>query len=207
MRRHRSSPPPLAFQFYDRHAVEVARDLLGKQLVRQTRAGLLRGRIVEVEAYLSDEDPACHAARGKTRKNASMFGPPARAYVYSIHARWCFNVVTEPEDVPSAVLIRALEPLAGLPLMQQRRATDKPLDLARGPARLCQALDIDRNLDGWDLTCGARLWIADDGDFRFDAGQIAASPRIGISAAQHLPLRFFFRGNPFVSGPKYLHAQ
>ncbi len=193
-------------EFYDRDPVRVARALLGCLLLRRARAGLAGGRIVETEAYLADGDPACHASRGRTRKNASMFGRPGTAYVYAIHSRWCFNVVTEPEGRASAVLVRAIEPLAGLPLMQARRAArqagrdDAALparDLARGPARLCEALAIDRRLDGWDLTRGTRLWIsADDGP---RPAAIATSARIGVTSGGELPLRFYWAGSPFVS--------
>src|SRR5205823_2621431 len=155
-------PTPLPVEFYAREPIAVARELLGKLLMRQTSAGACGGRIVEVEAYLASRDPACHASRGMTRRNASMFGPPGRAYVYMIHSRWCLNAVTEPEGVPSAILVRAIEPLAGLDLMHQRRRTDIVRDLTRGPARLCEALAIDRTYDGWDLTSGRELWISAD---------------------------------------------
>jgi DNA-3-methyladenine glycosylase len=190
--------PALPREFYDRDPALVARDLLGKLLVRRSPEGTCAGRIVETEAYLSANDPACHANRGQTLRNAAMFGPPGHAYVYMIHAKWCFNTVTEAEHCGSAVLIRALEPLAGIELMQLRRGTDKLLDLARGPARLCQALDITRQLDGWDLTRRKSLWIADDGSQ--PAEKIVATPRIGISQAVDLPLRFCYAGNRFVSG-------
>src|SRR3954466_3858304 len=153
---------PLPREFYLRDPVVVARELVGKRLVRHTSAGLCVGRIVEVEAYLSRRDPACHASRGMTRRNAAMFGVAGDAYVYMISSRWCLNAVTEPEGVPSAILIRAIEPLEGLELMHQRRRTDIVRDLARGPARLCEALAIDRTYNGWDLTAGRELWIAPD---------------------------------------------
>lgn len=197
---------PLEPGFYDRPTDQVARELLGKQMVRADRQGVRRGRIVEVEAYLSVGDPACHAARGRNRKNASMFGSPGTAYVYAIHARWCFNVVTEGKDVPCAVLIRALEPLEGQSCMHARRGIAKPLDLARGPARLCEALDIDRQFDGWNLARGEQLWIASDPTFDSIASRIGVSGRIGISAAQELPLRFFLRDTAYVSGPKRLNG-
>lgn len=190
--------PALPREFYDRDPAVVARELLGKLLIRRSLEGTCVGRIVETEAYLSSDDPACHAHRGKTRRNASMFGLPGHAYVYMIHAKWCFNTVTEAEHCGSAVLVRAIEPLRGIELMQQRRGTDKLLDLARGPARLCQALDITGQLDGWDLTQRKSLWIADD---NFKApGEIVATPRIGISQAADLPLRFCYAGTLFVSG-------
>jgi DNA-3-methyladenine glycosylase len=190
--------------FYDRDVVEVARELLGKRLVRVSDDGLTSGRIVEVEAYLAADDPACHAFRGRTRKNATMFGPPGHAYVYSIHARYCLNVVTDSIEVPCAVLIRAVEPIEGLPLMQQRRGREKLFDLARGPARLCEAMAIDRQLDGCDLTFGQRLWIAEDHLYDRQAAEIRTSVRIGVTSAHDLPLRFFLSGSPFVSGPRRL---
>jgi DNA-3-methyladenine glycosylase len=198
--------------FYDRPVVEVARDLLGKRLMRRSGEGLAGGCIVEVEAYLAEGDTASHSHRGPTRRNATMFGPPGRAYVYAIHSRWCLNVVAEPPGVGSAVLIRAIEPLAGLPLMRRRRQTDIDRDLARGPGRLCQALAIDRALDGWDLAQGRVLWIDDGPLDASDAGAIerdpaaalVATPRIGVTSARGLALRFVVSGNRWVSGPRRL---
>ncbi len=222
---------PLPRDFYDRRVEAVARDLLGKLLIRATAAGLTAGRIVEAEAYLAADDPACHACNGRTRRNASMFGPPGHAYVYSIHSRWCLNTVTEPAGTPSAVLIRAIEPLAGINLMTRRRLTIQrrrarakshaadssaaappprlgrahlPLrDLARGPARLCEALVIDRRLDGWDLTRGRLLWIAAPAaEQSHDAASVICTPRIGVTSAHDLPLRFCLADCPFVSGTR-----
>jgi DNA-3-methyladenine glycosylase len=193
-------PKRLPRSFYDRPVVDVARDLLGKLLLRETQEGRVGGRIVEAEAYLAAGDPACHSARGQTRRNAAMFGPPGHAYVYAIHSRWCLNAVTEAAGIASAVLIRAIEPLYGLPQMAARRRTDKLLDLARGPARLCEALGIDRQLDCWDLTVGKELWIAADEAFPIAADQIAVSPRIGVTSAHDLPLRFYLPESKFVSG-------
>ncbi|HUG93263.1 MAG TPA: DNA-3-methyladenine glycosylase [Planctomycetaceae bacterium] len=188
---------PLPHCFYERDPVTVARELLGKCLVCSHGRHVTAGRIVEVEAYLARGDEACHAFRGRTRRNDSMFGPAGRAYVYSIHARYCLNAVTETEGVPSAVLIRAVEPLDGIRLMERRRGTTAALDLARGPARLCEAFGIDRSLDGWDLTRGRRLWIArGDGS---EPPPIAASPRVGVTSAHELPLRFYVPDNRFVS--------
>jgi DNA-3-methyladenine glycosylase len=197
---------PLPRDFYDRNPVEVAQQLLGKILVHQTDESLVTGRIVETEAYLAESDSACHASRGRTRKNATMFGPPGHAYVYSIHARYCFNVVTEPEDVASAVLVRAVEPQAGIPLMQQRRGRDGLLEIASGPAKLCEAFGIDRQLDGWDMTVGSEFWI--EGDCGSDIGhiRIGRSTRIGVTSAHDLMLRFYIRDNAFVSGPKRLRT-
>ena len=178
---------PLSQSFYNRDPVVVARKLLGKLLVRRTRDGLCTGRIVETEAYLAQDDEACHASRGQTRRNATMFGPPGRAYVYRIHQVYCLNAVTEPEGTPSAVLIRAIEPLAGVELMRRRAGKQVLHHVARGPGLLCRALAIDQQLDGWDLTEGRRLWIAEQA---VEGCEIVVSPRIGVGAAKELPLRF-----------------
>lgn len=191
--------PPLPRDFYARDTVVVARELLGMQLIRATREGLVRGRIVETEAYLPTGDSACHAARGKTRKNAAMFGRPGIAYVYAIHSRWCFNVVTEAPGAPAAVLIRALEPLEGTPLMQRRRGGVSVLDTTRGPARLCEAFAIDKRMNQWSLTSGRRLWIARDETFEGVGPSIGVSPRIGVTSAEDLPLRFTLVGNVYLS--------
>ncbi len=199
-----SQQRPLAESFYARPAVEVARDLLGRWLMREDRSGLSAGKIVEVEAYLGGDDPASHAYRGRTPRNASMFGPPGRAYVYTIHTRFCLNAVTGEEGVASAVLIRALEPLLGLKGMEIKRRTERTLDLARGPGRLCEALGIDRAWDGWNLTEGSQLWIAHGKAVNPEL--IFVSPRIGISSAQDWPLRFVVRGSPYASGTKRLRG-
>ncbi len=205
-RQTRPAHAPLKHSFYAHSVDEVARDLLGKLLVCDHGDGFVSGRIVETEAYLSEGDDACHASRGRKRRNATMFGPPGRAYVYSIHARYCLNAVTEAVDRPSAVLIRAIEPLAGIDVMQRRRGTDKLRDLARGPARLCQALSIDRELDGHDLSLGERLWISADGAEDIDSSTIVATPRIGVTSAKELLLRFAVADNRFVSGSRRLNA-
>ena len=191
---------PLPREFYARSPIEVARDLIGKRLVCQSEAGIVSGRIVETEAYLSARDRACHANRGMTRKNEAMFGPPGHAYVYMIHAKWCLNAVTEEVGLGSAVLLRAIEPLEGIDLMRLRRGRDGELDLARGPGRLTQALAIDKSHNHWDLTLGQRLWIAADRELNGTPLRIARSSRIGITAAQWRLLRFYLPGNRFVSG-------
>ena len=191
--------------FYDRDVVLVARALLGKLVVRRSRDGLCMGRIVETEAYLSRGDSASHSFRGRTKKNSTMFGAPGAAYVYPIHSRHCMNAVTQQRGCGSAVLVRALEPLIGIEVMQRRRGTDRLFDLCRGPARLCEALSIDRRLDGWNMTRAARLWIADDELAETRIARVTASPRIGVTSAQELPFRFFVDGSPFVSGLKRLH--
>ncbi|MCA9162462.1 MAG: DNA-3-methyladenine glycosylase [Planctomycetales bacterium] len=199
------SARPLPREFYDRDVVQVARDLLGKRLTRVTAEGTTSGAIVEVEAYRGQHDPAAHSYRGQTARNATMFGPPGHLYVYTIHAKFCMNVVTEPAGVAHAVLIRGVEPLDGLPLMQQRRGREPLVELTRGPARLCQAMSVDRTLDGWDLTLGREIWIADEQVLPMPDTAIIASPRIGISSAQDALLRFFVNRNAFVSGPKRYH--
>jgi len=192
----------LSREFYDRDTIQVARDLLEMILVRQSRDGLTVGRIVEVEAYLAEADAACHATRGCTPSNRAMFGPPGRAYVYPIHSRYCLNAVTMPRGVATAVLIRAVEPLVGHALMRRRRGTSDDRQLANGPAKLCEAFDVDRRLDHWDLTGGRRLWIGEPTAHDLHAHDVQASARIGVTSAHDLPLRFFLRGNPFVSGPR-----
>jgi DNA-3-methyladenine glycosylase len=191
---------PLPRDFYARHPAIVARELVGKRLFRESPEGLAGGRIVEAEAYLSSRDPACHANRGMTRKNAAMFGPPGHAYVYMIHAKWCFNCVTEDVGLGSAVLIRAIEPLEGLPLMHARRGVENILDVARGPGRLTQALAIDRSHNTHDLTAGGNLWIEEDRHLNGTPLKILRSPRIGITAATHRLLRFYLANSRYVSG-------
>ena len=193
---------PLPREFYERGAGQVARDLLGRLMIRSLGHQSLVGRIVETEAYLARGDDACHAARGLTRRNASMFGPGGHAYVYAIHAKWCCNAVTGIAGVGCAVLIRAIEPCAGVAAMRRRRGVERLHDLTRGPARLCQALGIDRRQDGVDLTRRGELWIADGGDPALPPDAVGVSERIGVTTALALPLRYYIRGNRFVSGPK-----
>jgi DNA-3-methyladenine glycosylase len=201
-----SAMKPLTREFYDREPTLVARELLGKLLIRRTRAGECVGRVVEVEAYLAVGDSSCHSYRGRNRKNATMFGPPGFLYVYPIHSRHCMNTVTQAEGVASAVLIRALEPVEGIALMQRRRGTEKLRELLTGPARLCEALDVDRRLDGWDLTRGTQIWIAESPGLVAGRPEIAVSRRIGVTSAEDFELRFFYAGNPYVSGPRRIGA-
>lgn len=202
----------LPADFYAAEVSEVAERLIGCRLCRRSRTGFASGIIVETEAYLPHNDSASHAARGLNRRNAAMFGPAGRAYVYTIHARQCFNVVTGARGVGAAVLVRALQPEAGIQHMVRRRDTPRPGDLCRGPARLCEALDIGRDLNHWPLTGGTRLWIEE----RTTAAAAtsvhspsclptARSVRIGVTSATDLPLRFFAAGSQFVSGPRWLN--
>ena len=187
--------------FYRRSTLTVARELLGKRLVRVMDGRRLSGLIVEVEAYIGEGDAACHAACGRTPRNEVMYGPPGYAYVYFIYGmHHCLNVVTEEEGFPAAVLIRALEPLEGLEIMRRHRLGKSDWELASGPARLCQALAIGRDFNGVDLCTGEALFIEEG---RMVAQEeIGASPRIGIKAdevARSVPWRFYLQGNDFVS--------
>lgn len=203
-----ASISPLARDFFARKPRQVARELLGKILVREEEHGpSRRARIVEVEAYLGESDPAAHAAVGKTLRNAVLFGPPGHAYVYFIYGNhYCLNVSCEREGLAGCVLFRALEPLTGIEEMARARGielrgpTDWP-KLTRGPGRLCQAFGVTRVRDnGCDLTDRAStLWIGQDG---YRARGIVATPRIGIVKAAEKPLRYLLAGNRFVSGVK-----
>jgi DNA-3-methyladenine glycosylase len=170
-------------------------------LVRDCPDGRTAGRIVETEAYVLD-DPASHAYRGPSKRNASMFLGPYHAYIYKIYGTsFCVNVTSETKGAGAAVLVRALEPLEGLGFMEARRGTTRVRDLARGPGRLCQALSIEMDLDGINLLEDERLWLAAGPP---SGSRIGKSPRIGITKAAERLLRFYEKGNPFVSGPKSL---
>jgi DNA-3-methyladenine glycosylase len=198
---------PLRRGFYDRDPRKVARELLGKVLVRREGRRVRAGRIVEVEAYLGAEDAAAHAAAGRTPRNAVLFGPPGHAYVYFIYGmHFCLNISCLPEGDAGCVLLRALEPLEGIDAMAVARgvevragSTRELRNLASGPGRLCEALDITRERDnGKDLTARrSDLLVADDPEFR---GQVVESARVGITKASELPLRYSVAGNAFVSG-------
>jgi DNA-3-methyladenine glycosylase len=196
------SSKPLPRAFYARPTLAVARALIGKLLWRETAAGCVGGMIVETEAYVSAEDAAAHGYGGPTARTATMYGPPGHAYVYFTYGmHHCLNCVTETEGIGAAVLLRALEPVAGIALMRERRGTKiADRDLLRGPARLCQAFALTRADDGLDLT-GAALWLTENPDWRDDA-VIATSPRVGISRAVDLPWRFYLAGSPWVSGAR-----
>jgi len=182
--------------------VQLSRFLIGKIVVHELPAGRVSGRIVETEAY-PPGDPAGHHFRGPTPRIKSMYLAPGHVYVFfNYGAHFMLNVVSEPPKTAAAILIRALEPLEGLEIMQRHRKTTKFLDLTRGPGRLAQALQIDRRHDGVDLCQDAKLWL---GEIRRPTGPIGKSVRIGITRAADKLLRFFERGNPFISGPKRLN--
>lgn len=172
---------PLPRGFYARSPLVVARALLGKQLVRRYRGEILSGEIVEVEAYAGEDDSASHAFRGRTARTETMFGPPGHAYVYFVYGmHYCLNVVTGSEGRASAVLIRALRPLAGAATMAGLRKGRRPV--ATGPGRLCQALALGREFDGHDLVNGERLWLE---PYRaVPPREILRGPRIGIGYAR-----------------------
>jgi len=188
---------PLSRRFFRRDAVSLARALLGRLLVHETRGGRVVGRIIETEAY-DETDPASHCYGGPTARNAVMFGPAGHAYVYrSYGIHWCFNVTAGRDGYGAAVLVRAVEPVAGVELMARRRRMGRASrDLARGPGRLTQAMAIAGRDNGADLTRGS-LTIAG----RCVELPMVATPRIGITKATRVPYRFVVVGNRFVSGP------
>ena len=190
--------PPLPTNFYERDTEHVARDLLGAVIECHTREGLAAGRIVETEAYVGEHDLACHAAAGRTQRTAPLYGPAGIAYVYFIYGMyWCVNAVTRAEGMPSAVLIRAVEPLVRLDLMHRRRpAARRPVDLTNGPGKLCLALGIT-GVHNWHPLQRPPLVIR-RGEPVPDSG-VTITPRIGISKAADWPLRWFISDNPFVS--------
>ena len=187
----------LPSSFYDRPTLRVAKDLLGKVLVHRTREGVAAGMIVETEAYIGEDDPACHAAPGPTARNAPLYGPPGVAYVYlnyGIH--YLVNAVTERSGSPAAVLIRALAPLDGLDLMRRRRGDVADIELCRGPGNLTRALGITLDENRLDLS-SSRLTIEDRGLRR---GKVSWGPRIGIRVAVDRPWRCWIATHPAVSG-------
>jgi DNA-3-methyladenine glycosylase len=202
---------PVPRAFYNRDPRLVAPDLLGKLLVRREAKKTLVGRIVEVEAYLGENDPAAHSAVGQTPRNAVMFGPPGFVYVYFIYGNhYCLNVSCLPAGRAGAILFRALEPLEGIEEMAIARGISvaSPRDLRNltsGPGRLAQALGVTRARDnGKDLTDkNSDLFIAEDPAKDYDPGRrVLTTARIGITKAAELPLRYVIAGNQFVSGPR-----
>ena len=194
---------PLPRDFYDRDPLRLARTVLGRALVHDSPEGRVAGIIVEVEAYRGADDPASHAYRGRTARNATMFGPPGHAYVYFTYGmHFCLNLVAGPPGRAAAVLVRALEPIAGLEAMARRRGIEHPERLARGPGCVAQALGLTRVHDGLDLTRGP-LWLADRPPRR-RGRRIASGTRIGIRVAVERPWRFWLEGHPCVSAPRSL---
>jgi DNA-3-methyladenine glycosylase len=185
--------------FYEQTTIDVAKQLLGKYLIRRHPEGDTTGRIVETEAYVGPHDLACHASKGRTARTEVMFGAAGHAYVYFIYGFYnMLNLVTESKDYPAAVLIRAVEPIDGIPLMKSRRRNDALRSLASGPGKLCQAFAIDRALNGADLR-GNVLYLEDRGD---PLPKFKARPRVGVDYAgrwKRKPYRFLVRDSEFVS--------
>lgn len=192
---------PVQARFYARPTAEVARRLLGRILVSDVggRARRTAGRIVEVEAYVGPHDPACHAyGHRRTVRTEPLYGPPGTAYVYFTYGmHWCLNAVTEVHDYPAAVLIRALEPLAGLETMRRRRGVVPDRLLCAGPARLCEALGVTGALNGRSLQRSPLRIVLNGMAPRRTA--VASGPRIGITRATDWPLRFYLKDSPWVS--------
>lgn len=195
-------PQTLKKEFYEATTLQIAKKLLGTYLIHESPEGKTIGRIVETEAYLTD-DAACHASRGMTKRNEMMFGEPGHAYIYFIYGMYhCFNVVTAKKGIGEAVLIRALEPVTGIDLMRERRPTvKKEKDLCNGPAKLVLAMGMHKNLNGVILD-KKPLYLLDHTAFGAKSPStkdIVATTRIGITQDAHLPYRFYLKDNPHVS--------
>lgn len=190
--------------FFARPTLTVARDLLGCTLVRILSGQRLAGTIVEVEAYIGETDQACHASRGRTPRNSVMYGPPGLLYVYFTYGmHHCANIVTEHEGFPAAVLLRALHPTEGIPQMRHNRGREPLRELTSGPAKLCQALVIDKTLNGEDLTTSSGIWVELGNPIPEE--QISKGPRIGVERAGEAafyPWRFRVLDDPCVSHPR-----
>ena len=199
--RHKGGHPPLSRGELSADTVALARYLIGKMVVREMEAGVVSGRIVETEAYVVG-DAAGHTYRGMTPRNRSLFLERGHAYVYLAYGTaYMLNVSSETAGVGAGVLIRAIEPRDGIPIMQRNRQTERLRDLARGPGRLAAALQVDRRFDGLDLCQEGPLWL---GRCHHEPSEIGQSIRIGIARDAHRLLRFYLRGSPFVSGPRLL---
>ena len=187
--------------FYERETEIVAREMLGTVLECETSAGIASGIIVETEAYLGEHDLACHAAAGRTARTETLYGPPGTSYVYFIYGMyWCFNAVTRAEGLPSAVLVRAVEPLAGIDLMRKRRSLIRnEVDLTSGPGKLCTALGIEGSMSAKSLQ--RKPLVIREGQSVPD-GKVEVTTRIGITRSADWPLRWIVKGNRFVSRGK-----
>jgi DNA-3-methyladenine glycosylase len=190
---------PLPAGFYARETELVARELLGAILECTSGGVRCRGRIVETEAYTGEEDAACHAAAGRTGRTEVLYGPPGRAYVYFVYGmHWCVNAVTRRAGLPSAVLIRAVEPLEGIAAMRRRRGVKRDRELTNGPAKLCEAFAITGEaFNGVSLRTSALRILRGDA---VPEAEVAVTRRIGISKAAEEPLRWIIRDSPYVSG-------
>lgn len=190
----------IGLDFFLEDTITIAKKLLGVTLTHKSKGGVTAGLIVETEAYLSSNDPACHASKGKNKKNEAMFGPPGTAYVYLIYGNhYCFNVVTSYKGTGEAVLIRALEPTIGVYLMKKRRSPKNKIgELTNGPGKLCQAMGITKENNKVDLL-NSPLYIVGGEDYKKNEHLIASSTRIGISKGKDKPWRFYIKNNKFIS--------
>jgi DNA-3-methyladenine glycosylase len=187
--------------FYNRPTLDVARDLLGKIIVCNFPQGRLEARIVEVEAYIGEDDPACHAAPGLTARNRVMYGRPGFSYVYFIYGMYhCFNIVTEREGFPAAVLLRAAEPVGGLEIMKQNSPRSRIATILSGPGKFCRAFGLTGKHSGVDLT-GNMIYLRDAPAPECD---IVITRRVGIKKGVDLSYRFYLGGSNAVSGPRHL---
>jgi len=186
-------------KFYSRNTIDVARDLLGKILVRIIDGKVISGTIVESEAYRSTDDPASHSHRGKTERNSVMFGEVGHAYVYFTYGNhYCLNIVAKEDNTPAgAVLIRAIEPIEGVSFMRRYRKTSDPYNLTSGPGKLTQALKVTKRQNGVDVTKKEELYVVNGK--HIDESEIVATSRIGIRVALDKPWRFLIADNEFVS--------
>ena len=194
-------PSLLPFSFYSRSTLDVLRDLIGMVLVMKSEEGLTSGVIVEAEAYRGEDDPASFAFRGRTKRSEMLYGPPGRAFVYLTYGiHYLLNVVTEREDYPAAVLIRAVEPEEGIPLMKKRRKTDKLTNLCSGPGKVCQAFGIDRSQNGISMISSSSLLIINEGSKeKRQNRELVWSQRIGIREGKERLWRVYLKGSPFIS--------
>jgi DNA-3-methyladenine glycosylase len=187
----------LTKDFFNRETTVVAKDLLGKIMSVDYVGINLSGVVVETEAYLGINDPGSHSFRGKTKRNATMFGPAGVSYIYQIYGIYfCYNVTTDREDIPAAVLIRALEPLTGIEIMKENRGKEKIIDLCSGPAKLVQAMGITKQMDGTSAVDGPVRFFIGEKETPF---QIVETTRIGLSQGADLKLRYYIKDNPFIS--------
>jgi len=191
----------LSRSFYARETVEVAYDLIGKRIIRHLDGETLTGRIIETEAYRSKDDAASHAFRGRTKRNAPMFGLPGTTYIYLIYGmHWLFNISAHIENIAGGILIRAIDPEQGLTKMQSLRGTKSPANLANGPARLAQALNLDKTFNTIDLVTHPELYLT-EGSLLSDE-TITSGPRIRVSGdpvAKNRPWRFWIKNHPLIS--------
>jgi DNA-3-methyladenine glycosylase len=189
---------PVALPFFNRPTLEVLEDLIGMVLVRKSRGRSVTGIIVEAEAYRGEDDPASFAFRGRTKRSERLYGPPGYAYVYLTYGKHhMLNIVTEREDFPAAVLIRAVEPREGVAIMVKRRKADNLLHLCSGPAKLCQAFDIDLSLNGVQLYSSKSLLSLEKGER--SKSELVWKPRIGIREGKDRLWRAYVKDSPFVS--------